>query len=500
MARVRVPGGLLTAARLRELGAAAASLGSGVIELTSRANVQVRGLDGGGATAFASRMAGAGLLPSASHERVRNILASPMAGLDGHGLIEVASLVHDLDEALCDVPELADLPGRFLFAIDDGRGDMPPYTPDITLLPLPPPPPSTTGRARNAAAPPPSPTTAGCTRDVTPPTPSTTDCARDMTPLHPPTDRATDVTPPGPSIAGGDGEVALLLGGEDVGLRVALSRGVAAMIAAASAFLAERAERNPAAWRLSELDDGPARVAARLITASPSLGAKLTEARPSPAATPPPLSPGLVQHVLVVMAPLGRLTAAQADVLAAAAEAGAGEIRLTPGRGAVVPGLSRADGERWSSELAGAGLVIDPASPWTGVTACAGRPGCAKSLADVQADAARSIALDGAPTGPGALPVHWAGCERKCGRPSGPAVLVVATPGGYRVDATGLSSHHTDIRGTTAAATTARTTTTTRTVPPTRSPDPAKAGVHDGGSVTGAGSATGTGSVTGAGP
>ncbi|MEW1846005.1 precorrin-3B synthase, partial [Nonomuraea angiospora] len=76
LARVRLPGGAISPARLRELAACAAGLGSDVIELTSRANVQVRGLRS--PAAFAERIAAAGLLPSEAHERVRNIVASPL--------------------------------------------------------------------------------------------------------------------------------------------------------------------------------------------------------------------------------------------------------------------------------------------------------------------------------------------------------------------------------------------------------------------------------------
>lgn len=44
LARVRVPGGLLTAAQADALGALAESLGDGELHLTSRGNVQLRGL------------------------------------------------------------------------------------------------------------------------------------------------------------------------------------------------------------------------------------------------------------------------------------------------------------------------------------------------------------------------------------------------------------------------------------------------------------------------
>ncbi|EFH31686.1 LOW QUALITY PROTEIN: cobalamin biosynthesis protein CobG,precorrin-3B synthase, partial [Streptomyces pristinaespiralis ATCC 25486] len=74
---------------------------------------------------------------------------------------------------------------------------------------------------------------------------------------------------------------------------------------------------------------------------------------------------------------------------------------------------------------AAAGLVTDPASPWPGVGACTGRPGCAKSLADVRADATAHLAA-----GAGGLPVYWSGCERRCGHPRGTWVDVVATGDG----------------------------------------------------------------------
>jgi len=81
--------------------------------------------------------------------------------------------------------------------------------------------------------------------------------------------------------------------------------------------------------------------------------------------------------------------------------------------------------------LTAAGLVLDAGSPWLRVTACAGRPGCAKSLTDVRGDIVRAV-------GSGALPAdgarqHWVGCERRCGRPAGDVVDVVATPTGYRI-------------------------------------------------------------------
>ncbi|MGH3517781.1 MAG: precorrin-3B synthase [Haloechinothrix sp.] len=121
LARVRIPGGQLTAAALRVLADCAQRFGDGELHLTSRANVQVRGLDSG--DELAVRLAEAGLLPSASHERVRNIVASPLSGVAG-GVADVRLLARELDEAVCANARLTTLPGRFLFGLDDGRGDI----------------------------------------------------------------------------------------------------------------------------------------------------------------------------------------------------------------------------------------------------------------------------------------------------------------------------------------------------------------------------------------
>jgi precorrin-3B synthase len=383
LARVRVPGGLLTGDRLRALAAAARELGDGALELTSRGNVQLRGLADGAETELGEQLAAAGLLPSAPHERVRNVLASALTGRVG-GHLDVRPWVRALDAGICADPALAALPGRYLATLDDGRGDVAGLGGDVGLLAL--------------------------------------------------------------SVA----EVALTLAGTDTGLRVHPDDAVPLALAATRAFLDERAAQGGTAWRLAELDDGPAKVAGRLgTTPSPDergAGAMTLSSSgrhrgqvPSPCrveplpsllgeASGPPLvgtsaqPDGLVALVAVV--PLGRLAAEQADLLAGLAD----EVQLTPWRSVVVPDLPD---DAAAAELTAAGLVLDPSSAWNRVTACAGRPGCAKSLADVRVDAARAVAGSTLPAG-GARQ-HWAGCERRCGRPRGEVVDVVATGTGYRV-------------------------------------------------------------------
>ena len=129
LARIRLAGGMIDAAQLESLAHAAAEFGSPAMELTSRGNIQVRGIHD--AAALADAVSAAGLLPSVSHERVRNIVASPLSGRRG-GVGDVRTAVRSLDRELQNRPDLAKLPGRFWFGIDDGRGDVSGLRPDVS--------------------------------------------------------------------------------------------------------------------------------------------------------------------------------------------------------------------------------------------------------------------------------------------------------------------------------------------------------------------------------
>lgn len=106
--------------RWQALARLARDLGDGHLDLTSRGNVQLRGIRDEAADELARRAAAAGLLPSVAHDRARNIMASPLAGLGGRPSLRL--LVRRLDAVLLADPALAALPGRFLFSLDDGTG------------------------------------------------------------------------------------------------------------------------------------------------------------------------------------------------------------------------------------------------------------------------------------------------------------------------------------------------------------------------------------------
>jgi precorrin-3B synthase len=340
MARIRLPGGMITAAQLATLASIASRLGSGTLELTARGNVQVRGITD--VAAVGDAIAAAGLLPSATHERVRNIVASPLSGRVG-GNVDVRESVGELDAAICAEPRLAELGGRFWFSLDDGRADVSGLGADAGVHWL-------------------------------------------------------------------DDSCALLVAGQDTGVRVPVSDVANTLVGVAVRFLEIRGK----AWRVNELDN--------LHDLIP--GARLN-AKLFPPVTKAPVG-WIAQEdgrvALGAAVPLGVLPARVADCLASIGA----PLVITPWRSVLVCDLSEEVADVSLRVLAPLGLVFDENSPWLTVSACTGSPGCVHSAADVRADAAQSL-------GVGSLGHrHFVGCERACGSPPAGEVLV-ATGDGYRL-------------------------------------------------------------------
>lgn len=344
LARLRLPGGMIGAGQLEALAHTAAEYGNGTLELTARGNLQLRGVRD--ADAVADAAAAAGLLPSPSHERVRNIVASPLSGRVG-GLADVRPWVGELDSAIQADAVLAGLPGRFMFGLDDGTGDI-----------------------------------SGLRADVA---------------AHVLGERA-----------------ALLLAGQDTGVRRQLDEVVPALLAVARRFVEVRGK----AWRVAELDD-PTDLVAGFEATEPA-GATYPPVRRAPVGWIPQ-DDGLV--ALGAGVPLGVLSARQAEFVAAI-EA---PVVITPWRSLLVCDLAEGVADTSLRVLAPMGLVFDENSRWLDVTACVGSPGCERSLADVRAEATRAVSEDTA-----GGQVHYVGCERACGSPVSGTVLM-ATEDGFRV-------------------------------------------------------------------
>lgn len=121
LVRVKPPLSQLTAATALGLADAAARFGNGVIEITSRANLQIRGLAPGGFADFAHAMFGLGLAAAdQAFERIRNVTVSPLLGDDPGIAPETAMIAADLFNGLWENVNLHALHGKFSFAVDGG--------------------------------------------------------------------------------------------------------------------------------------------------------------------------------------------------------------------------------------------------------------------------------------------------------------------------------------------------------------------------------------------
>jgi precorrin-3B synthase len=114
--RVRPHGGRLTAAQAAAIAAASAQHGNGLIDLSARGNVQLRGVQAETHDALIADLRAVGLIDAdLAQETRRNILVAPL-WTPGDGVQEIAAA---LEAALAEAPAL---PGKFGFAIDIGPG------------------------------------------------------------------------------------------------------------------------------------------------------------------------------------------------------------------------------------------------------------------------------------------------------------------------------------------------------------------------------------------
>lgn len=326
VARIRLVGGAIRPDQLQALAAVSAAHGDGYLELTGRGNLQIRGI--GDVDAVADAVIAAGLAPSASHETVRNIEVSPLTGRIG-GLADLRPVAGVLDRRLRDDPALAELSGRFLFGLDDGRGDIAARGTDVCAV------------LRN------EPDTPNAAADVliagTPvgslPEPSDIpdallDIARDAVDVQPGAWRAADLTDDA----------------RDEVLRRTRSRLDAPPASSPAGVGASAASpRGPLVGWFTQ-DDG--------------------------------------RTLLGAVVELARIPARLAEFLAAIGA----PIVITPDREILICDLDEAVADTVVRVLAPMGLIFDAASPWASVSSCVGAPGCASAEAPVRDDLRERVA------------------------------------------------------------------------------------------------------------
>ena len=121
MARLRIPGGQLRTFQLRELAQVAKQLTTGYVQITTRANLQIRLIQPKDTPEFLRRIQHVGLHTRGSGaDNIRNLTANPTAGIDPHELIDVLPFCHEMAQIIVNDRSFYDLPRKFNIAYDGG--------------------------------------------------------------------------------------------------------------------------------------------------------------------------------------------------------------------------------------------------------------------------------------------------------------------------------------------------------------------------------------------
>jgi ferredoxin-nitrite reductase len=121
MSRLRIPGGVLKSYQLRELAHIAQQLTSGYVQVTTRANLQMRLIQPKDAPEFLHRIQAIGLHTRGSGaDNIRNLTMNPTAGIDPVELIDVQPFVQQISQVILNDRAFYDLPRKFNIAYDGG--------------------------------------------------------------------------------------------------------------------------------------------------------------------------------------------------------------------------------------------------------------------------------------------------------------------------------------------------------------------------------------------
>jgi precorrin-3B synthase len=370
--RIRPQSATFSPDQLRALADAAWRFGNGHIDLTRRANLQIRGVSEASLPALHDVIARLGLLDdNADSEAVRNIMINPLAGIDPTEVLDVRPIGRELARWLASDQSAWMLPTKFGFIIDGG-GALPlvQQRADVRLA-------ATAHGAEMAMA-------IGI-------------------------ETHAGIEWLGSTAPGAAAAAAIEIGRAFIEVTSPERRQRMRDVSAESLASIRSTVRS----RLDRLHENP-------LKANVSLDRRI----------------GLIElgnrFAVGIAAPFGRVETDQlrrlAEVIAAE---GIAEIRLSPWRALYVMVSSRQSAQDILAAATREGLMTDPRDPLLQIEACPGAPGCRSTVLDTRGDGRRIAAL--LPRFGFAGTVHVSGCAKGCAK-SGPADLVlVGSEGRYGI-------------------------------------------------------------------
>jgi precorrin-3B synthase len=376
--RIKLPGGVLAANQARVIAEAAQHHASGVLELTNRSNLQIRGVRAESEQDLIRALLDASLGPSvADADDVRNLMLSPAAGLDRQQHMDTRPLAEDLLALLQDNRALHALSAKFAIQLDGGESlCMLEHAHDLWLRALP----------------------------------------------------------------GTPQQLVFGLAGYPTGKPIGMVAATDAVQLVEAMLLTFLECAGPEQSRMRQLlecipaEELLRRVQARLPTALSPVPANWQ--RQTPAADAPF---GIVAQrqrglaIVAASAPLGRIDAGQLHAVTELAQRhGDGSLRLTPWQSLLIPNVQIHEADNVLAALRQVGLLTYRAAPLANLIACTGSAGCARGLADTKHDA---LELAACLQQHGAHPhVHLSGCSRSCAAAHvAPYTLLAVGDGRYQL-------------------------------------------------------------------
>ncbi len=371
--RVRPQAGAFRLATLVALTEAAARFGNGQIDLTRRANLQIRGVSETSLTALHEAIGELGLLDeSPEGEAVRNLMIGPLAGVDPTEVLDVRTIAVELARSLASDPAIWTLPTKFGFILDGGG--------TLTLA-------SERADIRLVAM-----------------------------------------------RVGADVVIAIGIdteGGVDWLGSVSPDAAAAAALATARAFLAVTSRESR--QRMRDLStEGLASLRATMKSRlDPMI---LFPERPNAALSRRIglLDLGEGRFAVGMAAPFGRVETDQCLQFAAAvSDLGVKEIRLSPWRALYAEAATQKNSETILDAAVEAGFIADSTDPLLRIEACPGAPACASTSLDTRGDGRRlaNILTRSHFTGT----AHVSGCAKGCAKSDSADLVLVGAEGRYGV-------------------------------------------------------------------
>ncbi|UHC14036.1 nitrite reductase [Methylobacterium currus] len=391
LVRLHPVAGRLGAVQARAAARAAQEGGNGLLDVTARGNLQIRGVTAGRHAQVVAILGEAGL-GDVRHDGgpQRLTLNAPLAGADGLGIVAAVEAIGR---------EVAGLPAKTLVAVEDAAGGLGPVEADFWV------------RVAPGLSPAPLPHGRG-----------------DPAPLSVPDDA------PGSPV--------------DMGRNALPPLQLAVATESGPLWLTPTSAPTALAF-LRTLLHGLAASGARRMRALPrpqwdALLDGLMPGGPPPASTALPA--GLHGRALLAEFPFGRCDAALLDRLAGWSEAhGDGHLALTPGRGIALTARDEAAAATLRAQAEAAGLIVDPADPRRAVAACPGAPACASGGTPAQDHAPRLAAAFAHLAKAGAT-AHVSGCPKGCAQlKAATLTLVGRADGRYGVVLEGNAGTETDL-------------------------------------------------------